>query len=338
MAKRIGKVNPDFLLTNILGNLGKKSSEVIVKPAIGVDFGAVDLEGGNILVVSTDPVYVPREFGLKWGMWFGLQILVADVLVSGIPPQYMVISLQLPPDLPDEDLRALWDVINSECERMGITILAGHTGRYEGCHFPTIGSATVLGIGPRERLITPDSIKVGDQILVTTGLGVESAISLDYCEHGTPDILGDERLSILPEIQILSNLGKKTLGITALHDAAEGGVLGAVFELLRGQDKSASIDSTGQINPPEIERILMRFGLDPWSSSSQGTLLITCRPHGTPAIIGELTSQGLFCAKIGTIKTGPPRVEFKRPNNSVEILDHPPKDRFWEVFSDLNRK
>jgi hydrogenase maturation factor len=40
--------------------------------------------------------------------------------------------------------------MHRECERLGITVIAGHTGRYDGCAYPMVGGATVLAVGPAD--------------------------------------------------------------------------------------------------------------------------------------------------------------------------------------------
>ncbi len=69
-----------------------------------------------------------------------------------------------------EEFEAMWAVMHRECDKIGMAVISGHTGRYEGCEYPMIGGATVIGIGPKDRYVTPDMARLGD-IVILTGRG-----------------------------------------------------------------------------------------------------------------------------------------------------------------------
>lgn len=355
-----GKMSPDFLKREVLSKLGAPASEVLVPPRIGTDFTALDLGHERVLVASTDPVYVPLQFGTRLGAWFALQILVADVLVSGIAPRYLSISLQFPPTTPGALIAEIWDAIHAECRALEVSVVTGHTGRYAGCAFPTVGAATVFGVGARAALVSPADLAPGDVLLVTAGFGVEAAVSLAFRDanpawtrgHASPtrvreglgswdpridppDVPAHFRdLSIVPEARCLLALPGRKTAITALHDVAEGGIIGAVFELVGGRDLGALLDEgppRTPRNPPAIASVLAQYGLDPWSSSSQGSLLVACRPGALQRIETALTTAGIFHHRLGVVEARP-GVRIKERTGERELAE-PPPDRFWEVYA-----
>jgi len=54
----IGKVSPDIFEEIILPRLGKKRKEILVGPQNGVDVGVVDLGNNQVMVTTTDPIFI----------------------------------------------------------------------------------------------------------------------------------------------------------------------------------------------------------------------------------------------------------------------------------------
>ena len=171
----IGKVSSEIFDEVILPRLGRKRPEILVGPQHGVDVGVVDLGNGQVMVTTTDPIFVVPPYGWERSGWFAVHILASDAATSGIRPAYITMDLNLPLSMTREEFEAMWVVMHRECDRIGMAIISGHTGRYEGCEYPMIGGATVIGIGPRDRYVTPDMARPGDTILVTKGAAIEAA-------------------------------------------------------------------------------------------------------------------------------------------------------------------
>ena len=139
----IGKISPDIFDELIYPRLGKKTNNVLVGPQHGVDVGVVDLGGGKVMATTTDPVFIVPEYGFDRAAWFAIHILVSDVVTSGLKPTYLTIDLNLPLSITKDQLNLMWKTINAECDKMGISIISGHTAKYEGCNYPMVGGATV---------------------------------------------------------------------------------------------------------------------------------------------------------------------------------------------------
>ena len=150
---QLGKATPEFFDEVIFPRLGAADDSVIIGPTHGVDFAAVEV-GGQALVMSTDPFFIAPSLGWERAAWFALHIIASDVAVSGIPPRFLVVDLNLPPEMDERTLRTVWNTVHEECARLGIAVVSGHTARYAGCAFPMVGGATVLGVGGPERKLT----------------------------------------------------------------------------------------------------------------------------------------------------------------------------------------
>ncbi|GAB4305654.1 MAG: AIR synthase-related protein [Promethearchaeota archaeon] len=332
------KLGPEALERLVLDLLGASPEKLLVAPGPGRDYGAASIGGGKVLVATTDPVYVLPLFGWKWAGWFAYQILVADAYASGIPPSFLSITLNLPPSTPDQTLRNIWSSISEACAETGVTVLCGHTARYEGCSFPTVGAGTVLSLGDEGDLLSTSLVEPGDEILVTTGLGVEAALTLQCKElnagkTGEPTVPdGFSALSVVREAEAVVAAGGRKSGVSCMHDAAEGGVLGSLFEVLRATGFGADVDAAAVDNPVSFQATLEKHGLDPWSSSSQGTMLVFCRPEATSRVSGSIQAAGVDCWVAGSVTRGPPKVKFFGGGVARE-LRAPPPDEFWAAFT-----
>ena len=168
----LGKIHPEFFNKVIYPRLGKDDPTVIVKPNHGVDFGVIRL-GDEVIVLSTDPFYIARDLGIEKAAWFAVHILASDIAVSGIRPRYLAVDLNLPPEMTEDELIAMWDVVHKECKSLGIAIVTGHTARYAGCNYPMVGGATMIGVDKKDKLIIPQ-ISAGDAIIVSKGPAIET--------------------------------------------------------------------------------------------------------------------------------------------------------------------
>jgi hydrogenase expression/formation protein HypE len=54
----IGKISPEIFDELIFPHLGKKAMSVLVGPQHGVDIGIIDIGGGKVMAITTDPVFI----------------------------------------------------------------------------------------------------------------------------------------------------------------------------------------------------------------------------------------------------------------------------------------
>ena len=156
----IGKLSPEVFNELIFARLGARSESVIVGPQHGVDVGIVEI-GDKAVALTTDPVFIVPEYGWERAAWFALHILVSDAVTSGLRPRFLSIDLNLPMEMTKQQLQIVWETMHQGCRRLGISIVCGHTGRYENCHYPMVGGATVLSIGEKDEYVTPRMARAG---------------------------------------------------------------------------------------------------------------------------------------------------------------------------------
>ena len=339
---QLGKIHPDFFERHIRPKLGAKDPSVIVKPQNGVDFGVIEI-GENVIVLSTDPFYIAKELGMDKAAWFAVHILASDVAVSGIAPRYLAVDLNLPPEMTEEEFAKMWDVVSSECARLGIAVVTGHTARYAGCNYPMVGGATMFGTDRREKLIIPKAIP-GDRIIVSKGPAIETTgLMAAYFPKFLDDRYGSEftkkakdvyyQMSCVKDALIVAEAG----GATAMHDATEGGVFGGLFEIANHSAVGMEINIEDIIIQDVVKKTCECFDIDPYISISEGTLLATVKEKKAKDAVSALNSEGIPASIVGEV-TEKSKGMYLFEKGKKRKLEHPKVDPFWIRFEEYLQK
>lgn len=337
-----GKITAGVYRDVILRNLGAKDDDVVVGSQHGVDVGVVRIGDGQVMAVTSDPVFVVPAYGWERAAWFAVHILASDAALSGLPLRWMMVDLNLPLDLADDDLATLWRAYAQTCEDLGVAVVTGHTGRYAGCDWPMVGGATCAAVGPEDRYVTPRDARPGDRVIVTKGAAIEAtalfgatfpdrlAADLGADVAGAADALFD-RMTVVPDARVAAGYGLRDEGVSAMHDATEGGVLGGLVEIAEASGVGMRIDRDRIPVRPEVAAVCEHVGMDPYVSISEGTLLATVRPDHADGVLQAFAAAGIEAAEVGEVLP-------RDAGTSLEIdgvtspLEHPEVDPFWAAF------
>jgi hydrogenase expression/formation protein HypE len=340
---RVGKVPQDLLNRVILPHLGKTRAGVLVGPAHGADAAVIDIGSGQVMAVTTDPFFVMPELGWERAAWFAVHIVASDAATSGLALRYLALDLNLPLDMPDGDIESLWPAIDEACRQLGVAIITGHTGRYEGCDFPMLGGATILATGSRDQYVTPAMARPGDAVLLTKGAAIETTGMFGVT---FPELLADriggefarrafeafDSMTVVPDAAAAVPVGSGGAGITALHDATERGVFGALVEVAHASGSGIVVEQDAIPVRPETRAICDLFNIDPYSASSEGTLIIACRQSAVSEVTERLDDRGIPVAQVGELVTaGDGMTVFA--GGVAKPLNMPESDPFWPAYS-----
>jgi hydrogenase maturation factor len=339
---KLGKIHPDFFNQHIYRKLGQPDKSIILGPQNGVDFGVVNL-GDKVMVLSCDPFFIARELGLKKAAWFAVHIIASDVAVSGIAPQYLAIDLNLPAQMTEAELVRMWDAVHQECKKLKISVITGHTARYAGCNYPMVGGATMFGLGRKKELINPKA-KAGDAIIISKGPAIETTGLLSAyfpkilkARFGSTLVKRAQdffyQMSTVKDAAIAAGIG----GVTAMHDATECGVWGGLFEIAQYSRVGMRIDLNKIILPEAVKLICECFGIDPYKSISEGTLLATANKQKAKFIVKALEDAGIPASIAGEVTPQPEGMRILDGNKNYE-LKHPRIDPFWGKFQECLEK
>lgn len=337
----IGKISPEIFNELIYPRLGAKDSSVIVGPQNGVDVGIVEF-GNQALSFTTDPVFIVPAYGWERAAWFAVHILASDSATSGLKPRYLTIDLNLPMEITKEQLTVLWDTMHKECEKLGITVVTGHTARYENCQYPMVGGATVIGVGTKDEYVTPRLAKAGDKIIVTKGPAIEATgifatMFPKLIEEKFGNAYRDKvekiffKMTVVEDAMTAVGVGRRENGVTAMHDATECGIWGACFEIAQASGFGIRIEKEKIVIEDGVEEMCRFLNIDPYMSISEGTLVIACKEHKAQAVVDALKARGIESSVIGEL-TGPEKGMVLVEKGKEHQLVHPVVDPFWKAF------
>lgn len=339
MGKKIGKIDFDSFSEFLLRRLGHKDDSVIVPPLTGVDAGVIDIGDGRVLVVAEDPIFTIPGIPLEMFGWFTVHIGASDVAVMGVKPRYMTYTLLMPPETSEKDFQTIVDSIHETAEDLEIAIVGGHTGYYPGFVAPTIGGITVFAVAGKDGYVTPAGAQPDDDVILTKGPAIETAAILSVVRE--KELLGHYPADLVKKAKALSKqmtVVKDALtameagGVTAMHDATEGGVLGGLFEVANASSVGMEIDESLVIYPDEVKMVCEAFDLDPLAAIAEGSLIITSKEGSSDKIIHRLKKAGIPASVIGKVNRNKKKRTIKRRDGTVIPLAIPDQDPFWPAF------
>ncbi len=343
----IGKISPQIFDEVILPRLGAANKDILVGPQHGVDVGIVEV-GGKALSFTCDPVFIVPQYGWERAAWFAIHIIASDSVTSGLKPKYLSIDLNLPMEMTREQLDIMWTVIHQQCEKMGISVITGHTARYDNCHYPMVGGATITGVGELTEYVTPRFAKAGDKIIITKGPAIEAS---GIFATMFPDLLKERlgaafadkaqgifyKMSVVEDALTAISVGVRDNGVTSMHDATECGIWGALYEVAQAAKLGVTIEKENIVVEDGVPEICHLFGIDPYASISEGTLIISCREHKAAAVVDALAKKGIRSSIVGELTDAKKGMVLKEGGKERKLA-HPVVDPFWRAFYDAAQK
>jgi hydrogenase expression/formation protein HypE len=337
----IGKISPEIFNELIYPRLGAKSKSILVGPQHGVDVGIAEI-GGKAVSFTTDPVFIVPEYGWERAAWFAIHIIASDSVTSGLKPRFLSIDLNLPMEMTKKQLETTWDIIHRECEKMRIAVITGHTARYEGCHYPMVGGATIVGVGELDEYVTPKFCKVGDKIIITKGPAIEATGIFAAMLPGViTEKFGTElnhkaqqvffKMTVVEDAMTAVSVGVRDRGVTAMHDATECGIWGGLFEIAQASGLGVRVEKEKIVVEESVEEVCRLFEIDPYASISEGTLIIACKENKAAAVVKALMQKGIKSSIVGEL-TQPEKGMILVENGKEKKLEHPIVDPFWRAF------
>lgn len=305
-----GKLSPSDLQRIIFPYLGVRRPDVLVRAQVGEDSAVIDF-GDWVAVLSTDPITgASRNAG-----WLSVHVSCNDVASNGAEPVGVLVTVLLSEGASESELRGLMEDVHRAASELGIEVLGGHTEVTPGLA-ATIISTTAVGKAARSSYVTSSGAHVGDALVLTKAAGLEgTAILATDFEQRLLGTMSAEAIAraqgFRAEISVVPDgLAAARSGATAMHDATEGGVLGAIYEMVMAAGLGVEVDADAVPIRPETAEVCRFFRADPLKLISSGSMLIACADGGAmvqalgdlkipSAVIGRVTASGQWVASGG---------------------------------------
>ena len=219
--------------------------------------------------------------------------------------------------------------------------------------FPSKSSVSLItsaftSVGKKDRYLTPEMTNHGDDILLTKGAAIETtAILTRVFPRSVRKNVGSElygralgymeKLSTVDDALVAVSVGLHDEGVTAMHDATEGGVVSAILELADASHTGAEVDLSSITISEETKAVCQLFHIDPLISLSEGSLLLTTNPTRTSKIMSRLEKARIPSRVIGHVTSRSSGV-YASSARGRRRLRYPKFDPYWRAYAAAKRK
>ncbi len=334
-----GKLNPQLLSQLIDKTRLYIDPSVRQGPGTGEDAAIITLPCCD-LVIHTDPI---TEAGYNAG-WLALTVAANDVATSGACPRWASVAILLPENADEKLADAISSDMGRAARQLGIDVIGGHTEVTPGLTRPIV-VATVTGITCRDCALRTGDARPGDKVLIVGYAGLEgtSIIVNDFPKLASKCGLKDETLEQISKLaENISVVGpacllaKENL-VRAMHDATEGGIIGALVEVAIAGGNTVIVEKSKIPVHPTTRKIAGCLGIDPLKLISSGALIAVVPPDAESRALELLEHNGFHAITVGRIERGEP-VLVLQSGPDREIIREPPPDEITKVWSQYGEK
>ena len=318
----VGKL-PLENLQRLLAGYQIKDPRVVVGPRIGEDAAVIDF-GETYLVAKTDPI----TFATDRIAWYTVNINANDIATMGAQPKWLLVSALLPEGQTDESLvEGLFHDLTQSCDELGLALCGGHTEITYDLNRPIL-VGLMLGEVAKDKLVTNDRAREGDEVILTKGIAIEGTAILarekaaELEGRFEPALLERARnLLTDPGISVVKDAltANEVTRVHAMHDPTEGGLASGLRELALAADRGVLVDRAKIEVLHESARLCEHFELDPLGLIASGSLLIAVDRGDSSRVIDALREQDVDAAVIGRITEKGAGMKMKGPDGIVEL-------------------
>lgn len=333
---KVGKVSESVLKHSILHQIYTKCDEVLSGAGIGGDCAIFALSDSEVLATCAREAAVAIKADV--GELGSCQVAIAHLIqkcannlaVSGAVPIAAMITLLLPEATEPEDIKKLMGEAESACKELSMQIAGGQTRVTEAVAAPF---AVVTGYGkvPGQQYHTVKAAKPGQDIVLSKWIGLEGTAILArrnrekllarypaYLAEEAADF--DRYLSVIPEAATAAKSG-----VCAMHDASEGGIFAALWELAEGAGVGLTIDLKKIPLRQETVEVCECCGVNPYELMCGGCLIMTTEDG--PGLTAALAEEKIPAVIIGRTTDSNDRII--RNEEEVRYMDRPKRDEIY---------
>lgn len=295
---RTGKLPEHTFKRSVINPIRYRSKDVAFRTAIGHD-GAVF---GNMVtaMATTAFCYTGNEI-------YALDNAIHNVIAAGGKPYAVSVAILLPEHSEEATLRQITGNLALKAEAYQVDIVGGHTELVQSVVRPTI---TVTAYGTKLWDNSHHKVKAGMDIVMTKWVGLyggailaqlkEDELTTRYPKSYIQTAAGYmSYTSLMPELGVIEAAVAKHPGcILAAHDVSNGGVFGALWQLLLACNCGAEFAIEAIPVKQEIIEISEYYDINPYMMNGQGSLLLVTEDGAS--MVEMMESAGVAASVIGT--------------------------------------
>lgn len=324
-----GKLENEVLKNMIIDKIRIKNKEIKIGSKVGEDCSVIEL-GDYSVILTTDPITGSiNDIGK-----LSVNITSNDIASSGYRTKGILLTILVPEGTSVKEIEKIFEDALEQAESLGIDIIGGHTEITCAVNRPVV-SATAVSYGKGNDYVTTSGAQIGDRIVISKYPGIEGTgiIASDKKEE-LYEILGsemvDKAIGYLNYTSVVEEgvIGR-LLGATSMHDATEGGVLGALWEVCEASDVGCKINMDLIKILDETKKICTHYDIDPLKLISSGVMIITIPNLRVNELIDSLQKINIDAFDIGEIVEGNEKLIVSR--GETTNITPPEKDELYKV-------
>lgn len=326
---RLGKISDSVLKRSVLSQIKTRRQEVLSGAGTGEDCAIFAPSGPLASAVTEAAVSGERDMART------LVKCANNLAAAGAEPIAALITLILPQETEEQQLRGLMAAANETGDRLGMQIAGGHTTVSRHVDRP-LACVTAYGILAKDAtetsLCTTRGARPGQDIVLTKWIALEGTAVLAvrkrdelrqrYPAHLVEEAAGFDRyLSVIPEAAVAVKSG-----VRVMHDASEGGILATLWELAECSGVGLTIDLRKIPLRQETVEVCEFCEVNPYMLASGGCLVMAA-DHGEN-LVEQLAREHIPAAVIGQITDSHDRLIYNMEEK--RYLDKPAQDEIYK--------
>lgn len=330
-----GKISESVLKRSVLKQLHTTSDRILFKPAVGEDCAVISMQAGDQtkLVTATQTFTLDvsdKHVRANCAVYDALN----NIYAMGAGPIGIELALLVPTTENEAVLRETVRAIDAVCEEAGIVVLGGHTQVSRAVKNIVV---TVTAIGEAcEQALTPSSAAApGMDIIVTGYVGLEGTAILANekraeLETRFSKAFIDKSAAYIDHISTAMEAASAIgAGVAAIHDASQGGIFGALWDMAEASGIGLDIDLKKLPIRQDTIEISEFFDINPYKLLSGGSLIIIAA-DGT-RVVRELEKKGKNAVIVGATTDSNDRVLIS--GEERRFLETAQTDEIYKVFN-----
>ena len=339
---KIGKVSESILKRSVLRQLKTKNENVLCGAGVGDDCAIFAFSEGEKLATcmqegvvrlcdeedTAEPVGAEEQPDVQLKEMTTVSQLVHkcvnNLAADGAVPFAVMVTLLLPEIVEEPQVKLLMAEAENACKAYSMEIAGGQT-RVSGVVTAPVVTITGYGKISGEDYRTASHAKAGQDIVISKWIGLEGTALLAARNRAQllgryPEYLVDEAvafdryLSIVPEAATAMKSG-----VCAMHDASEGGIFAALWELAEGAGVGLTIDLKKLPLRQETVEVCECCNVNPYELKSGGCLVMTTEDG--LGLVAALGAEGIPAVVVGKLTDSNDRIIMNE--DEVRYMDRP---------------
>ncbi len=338
----------------------QNNKDVLVNPKVGEDCAVVNMNGENLIITSDPITSIVNNIGE-----LAIDVNLNDLYSFGATAVGVMVTVLFPKDVTEKEMEETFKSLIEKAKKENLNLLGGHTEITDAV-VRTVVSITAVGKTEDKRFLHYD-FDEGDKIIVTKGFGIEGTVILgeydlnkiinnkideNYLRNLCNDIeqgedfvqkLITEDKSITENYvnEIIKNYKenitiKKETTIAKkynvkIHDVTEGGVLGALYEVLDSKNKGCNITLSYFDVNKVTRKICSLYNINPFKLISSGSAIIIVKKEDYENLCKDLHNSNIKFFSIGEI-TNNEKEKICKIDEKKFILENNEKDELYKCF------